>query len=107
LVSLKGCEGRSRSSKAREDDEGCSGEVVDRGRLLTLGLLGSPALGRPPLCGVRARPVVVVIRKGGGWCRRGSGFADVSAGRDRLQKSSGDVGFRSSPRLNTETSEWT
>jgi hypothetical protein len=75
---------------------------MDRGRLLTLGLLGSSALGRPPLCGVRARPVVVVIRKGGGLCRRGSGFADVSAGRDRLQKSSGDVGSRSSSRLNTE-----
>jgi hypothetical protein len=65
-VALKGCEDRSRFSKARDDDERCSGEVVDRGRLLTLGLLGSLAPGRPPLCGVRARAESVGIRKGVG-----------------------------------------
>jgi hypothetical protein len=98
LVDLRGCEDRSRFSKAQSDDEGCSGESVFRGRLRRSASSKIPATRPPPRCagcgarlGGRSSVARLVAAR-----RRGSGFADVSAGRDKLQKSSGDVGLRSS-----------
>jgi hypothetical protein len=68
------------------------------GAAATLSLLETPATRPPPRCagcGARLGGRSVVARLLAAR-RRGSGFADVSAGRDKLQKSSGDVGLRSS-----------
>lgn len=73
------------------------GRCDDPGWAATLSLLGTirarppPAVrGARPTCGGRHSQECRLN------CRRGSGFAGVSAGRDRLQKSSGDVGSRRS-----------
>jgi hypothetical protein len=74
------------------------GRSEGRGRLLRSASSHQPASRPPPRCagcGARIGGRSEVARFPAAR-RRGSGFADVSAGRDKLQKSSGDVGSRSS-----------
>jgi hypothetical protein len=66
------------------------------GAAATLSLLGTSTTRPPPRCagcGARLGGWSFVARRAAAR-RRGSGFADVSAGREMLQKSSGDVGIR-------------
>jgi hypothetical protein len=71
------------------------GRIGVSGAAATLSLLETPATRPPPRCagcGARLGGRSVIARLLAAR-RRGSGFADVSAGRDKLQKSSGDVGL--------------
>jgi len=62
-VTSKGCEDRSRSSKARGNDEGCSSERWIRGAA-TLRALGLLSLGRAPAVrGVALGSAAVVVRE--------------------------------------------
>jgi len=70
---------------------------VIRGGLRRSASSEPPALGRPPLLrGARLHEAGRRPQGRSAGCRQGSGFADTSAGREKLQKSSGDVGLRSS-----------
>jgi len=73
-VASRGCEDRSRSSRARGSDEGCSSERMIRGGLRRSASSEPSALGRPPLCGVRACTRPVGGRKTIGWMSAGIGI---------------------------------